>query len=137
MRAWACPYSHDRATASGRRPPCTPWTCRGDRATSHPMYARLRRRPNRWLPAAVALLLAVPVTTNIFKPTPAAAATVTTAWRNGAFALDTAGVVSRSNVVIGKANSASTQFLPLGNGSLGVAEWAANGFTAQDRKRVV
>jgi ricin-type beta-trefoil lectin protein/putative Ig domain-containing protein/glycosyl hydrolase family 95 len=95
------------------------------------MYARLRDRTGRWMTAAVALLLAVPVTTSLLEPVPARAATVTTAWRNGAFALDTAGVVSRSNIVIGKPNSASTQFLPLGNGSLGVAEWAGNGFTAQ------
>ncbi|MFL6110085.1 MAG: ricin-type beta-trefoil lectin domain protein [Catenulispora sp.] len=73
----------------------------------------------------------MPFTTNVLKPAPAAAAAVTTAWHNGTFALDTAGVVSRSNIVIGKPNSASTQFLPLGNGSLGVAEWASNGFTAQ------
>jgi hypothetical protein len=61
----------------------------------------------------------------------AVAATGTTAWRNGAFSVDTKGVVARSDVVLGKPNSSSTQFLPLGNGSLGVAAWAANGFTAQ------
>ncbi|MBW8806470.1 MAG: cellulose binding domain-containing protein [Catenulisporales bacterium] len=95
------------------------------------MYARSRRRTGRWLAGAVALLLAVPLTTTLLKPAPAAAATVTTAWHNGSFALDTASVVSRSNIVIGKPNTANTQFLPLGNGSLGVAEWAGNGFTAQ------
>ncbi len=52
-------------------------------------------------------------------------------WQNGSFSENVGGVVSRSNVVIGKANTAATQFLPLGNGSLGVAAWAANGFTAQ------
>ncbi|WP_263984057.1 putative Ig domain-containing protein [Streptomyces sp. HPF1205] len=62
---------------------------------------------------------------------PASAATGTTAWRNGAFAVNTAGVVSRSDVVLGKPNSSATQFLPLGNGALGVSAWAANGFTAQ------
>ena len=40
-------------------------------------------------------------------------------------------MVSRSDVVLGQPNTADTQSLPLGNGSLGVAEWAANGFTAQ------
>jgi Carbohydrate binding module (family 6) len=59
------------------------------------------------------------------------AATVTTAWQNGAFSVDTAGVVSRSDIVLGQPNTADTQSLPLGNGSLGVAAWAANGFTAQ------
>src|SRR5580692_3040098 len=62
---------------------------------------------------------------------PASAATGTTAWQNGAFSVNTAGVVSRSDIVLGRPNSAGAQSLPLGNGSLGVAEWAANGFTAQ------
>jgi hypothetical protein len=61
----------------------------------------------------------------------ASAAPLTTAWRNGAFSVDTGGVVSRSDVVLGRPNTANTQSLPLGNGSLGVAAWAANGFTAQ------
>ncbi len=61
----------------------------------------------------------------------ATAATTTTAWQNGAFNLDVAGVVSRSDIVLGEPNTAATQSLPLGNGSLGVAAWAANGFTAQ------
>jgi hypothetical protein len=62
----------------------------------------------------------------------ASAATVTTAWQNGAFSsVNTAGVVSRSDIFIGQPNTADSQSLPLGNGSLGVAAWAANGFTAQ------
>ena len=40
-------------------------------------------------------------------------------------------MVSRSDVVLGAPNSSPSQFLPLGNGSLGVAAWAADGFTAQ------
>lgn len=63
--------------------------------------------------------------------TGAAAATVTTAWQNGSFSVNTGGVVSRSDIVLGQPNTADTQSLPLGNGSLGVAAWAANGFTAQ------
>ena len=63
--------------------------------------------------------------------TVASAATTTTAWQNGQFALDTGGVVSRSDIVLGAANTAPAQSLGLGNGSLGVAEWAASGFTAQ------
>ena len=93
---------------------------------------RLRPFLVRVLPAAVALALSVPITAATVLKTPAAAAAmVTTAWHGGSFALDTAGVVSRSNVVVGKPNTADTQFLPLGNGSLGVAEWAGGGFTAQ------
>jgi Cellulose binding domain/Putative Ig domain len=61
----------------------------------------------------------------------AAAASLTTAWQNGAFSMNTGGVVSRSDVVLGAPNTSAAQFLPLGNGSLGVAAWAANGFTAQ------
>jgi hypothetical protein len=62
---------------------------------------------------------------------PAAAASLTTAWQNGAFSVNTAGVVSRSDIVLGAPNTAAAQSMPLGNGSLGVAAWAANGFTAQ------
>ena len=45
--------------------------------------------------------------------------------------MNPAGVVSESDIVLGAANTAASQSLPLGNGSLGVAAWAANGFTAQ------
>jgi hypothetical protein len=61
----------------------------------------------------------------------ASAQTVTTAWQNGAFSVNTGGVVSRSDIVLGQPNTADSQSLPLGNGSLGVAAWAADGFTAQ------
>ncbi|MFC1432630.1 hypothetical protein ACEZDB_18440 [Streptacidiphilus sp. N1-3] len=79
--------------------------------------------------ATAALATALPLGLG---PAPAAtAATLTTAWQNGAFSQNTAGVVGRSDIVLGQANTAATQYLPLGNGTLGVAEWAANGFTAQ------
>ncbi|HWG26347.1 glycosyl hydrolase family 95 catalytic domain-containing protein [Actinospica sp.] len=93
-------------------------------STQHP--------PRRLLPAATAALslagalaLAPPLAQ------PAAAQNLTTAWQNGAFSVDTGGVVSRSDVVLGQPNTAPAQALPLGNGSLGVAAWAANGLTAQ------
>lgn len=60
-----------------------------------------------------------------------AATPATTAWQNGQFSMNRAGVVSRSNIILGKPNTAPAQSLGLGNGSLGVAAWAANGFTAQ------
>jgi hypothetical protein len=44
---------------------------------------------------------------------------------------DPAGVVSRSNIILTKANSTAVQHMPLGNGNLGAAVWAAGGFTAQ------
>jgi hypothetical protein len=59
------------------------------------------------------------------------AATPTTAWQNGAFNLDPLSVVSRDDVVMTKANTNPNTSMPLGNGALGVAAWAANGFTAQ------
>ncbi|HXT88126.1 MAG TPA: hypothetical protein VN714_02605, partial [Trebonia sp.] len=81
--------------------------------------------------AAAAFSLAPPLALALGSSTPAAAASTTTAWQDGAFSQNIGGIVSRSNVVIGKANAAANQFLPLGNGSLGVAAWAANGLTAQ------
>ncbi|MGC4093864.1 MAG: hypothetical protein QM756_39360 [Polyangiaceae bacterium] len=39
--------------------------------------------------------------------------------------------MSRSNIVLAHANSSATQLMPVGNGNLGAAVWAANGFTAQ------
>ena len=61
----------------------------------------------------------------------ALAATNTTAWQNGGFVVDTPNVVRRSNIVLARANTAASEFVPLGNGTLGAAAWAANGFTAQ------
>ncbi len=90
-----------------------------------------RPRLLRLTVAAAAISLAPPLAVALGPGTPAFAATTTTAWQNGAFAQNIGGIVARSNVVIGKPNTAANQFLPLGNGSLGVAAWAANGFTAQ------
>ena len=47
------------------------------------------------------------------------------------FTMDTPNVVRRSNIVLGKANTLPQQSMALGNGTLGIAAWAANGFTAQ------
>jgi alpha-L-fucosidase 2 len=54
-----------------------------------------------------------------------------TAWRSGRFEVDVAGVLSRSDIVLGHPNAEARQAMPLGNGSLGVAVWSADGFTAQ------
>jgi len=72
-----------------------------------------------------------PTTAPTSAPTSAPAGTTTTAWQNGKFVMDTAGVVRRSNLVLGRANTSASEFVPLGNGTLGAATWAANGFTAQ------
>ena len=44
---------------------------------------------------------------------------------------DPSTVVARSNIVLHSPNAAPTQFMPVGNGTLGAAVWAADGFTAQ------
>jgi len=89
--------------------------------------------PHRLGASATAVLLALGAAlVAVLGTTPvASAATTTTAWQNGAFSVNNAGVVSRSDIVLGQPNKADSQSLPLGNGSLGVAAWAANGFTAQ------
>jgi hypothetical protein len=96
-------------------------------------------RPRRRLAAFLTTLLAAAlgvVLVNTQDPSEAAAAattatTATTAWRNGSFDLVPEGVVSRSDIVLGQPNANPTASMPLGNGALGVAAWAANGFTAQ------
>lgn len=55
----------------------------------------------------------------------------TTAWHDGEFQVDVAGVIGRSSIVLGRPNFESTQAMPLGNGRLGVAVWSENGLTAQ------
>ncbi|HEX3782078.1 MAG TPA: hypothetical protein VHX38_20630 [Pseudonocardiaceae bacterium] len=87
-----------------------------------------RLRPFLVLLAATALAVA---SLGIGTAGSASAATLTTAWQNGTFGENTGGVVSRSDIVLGRPNTLDSQSLPLGNGSLGVAAWAANGFTAQ------
>jgi Glycosyl hydrolase family 95 catalytic domain len=60
-----------------------------------------------------------------------AAPRTTTAWHHGKFQLDVAGVIGRSDIVLGQPNIEPGQAMPLGNGRLGVAVWSENGFTAQ------
>ena len=90
-----------------------------------------RYKLSRLLAVAAGLALAVPLAGAALLAQPAVAATTTTAWQNGSFALNPSGVVAESDIVLGAANTAPGQSMPLGNGSLGVAAWAANGFTAQ------
>ena len=51
--------------------------------------------------------------------------------QNGPFRVDIPGVIGRSDIVLGKPNLEPGEAMPLGNGSLGVAVWSAEGFTAQ------
>lgn len=57
--------------------------------------------------------------------------TSATAWRNGRFEVDRSGVVSRSDLVFAQPNFTAHESVPLGNGTLGAAVWADQGFTAQ------
>jgi hypothetical protein len=91
-----------------------------------PLHRRLLATATGFLAAATVLVAAT-----VGSPPAASAASDTTAWQNGAFSENTGGVVSRSDVFLGQPNTSDSQSLPLGNGSLGVAEWAAGGFTAQ------
>ena len=61
----------------------------------------------------------------------AVAAQPATAWRGGAFHVDTAGLISRSDVVLAGPAWQPSQSMPLGNGELGAAVWAQDYFTAQ------
>jgi hypothetical protein len=47
------------------------------------------------------------------------------------FTVDVPNLVRRADIVLGKANTAPRDAMALGNGTLGVAAWAASGFTAQ------
>ena len=82
-------------------------------------------------PLAVGLALGAALLGAVAVAPAAHAAAPTTAWRGGGFRLNAAKVVSRSDIVLGQPNVNPTGSIPLGNGSLAVAAWAANGFTAQ------
>ncbi|MFF4903191.1 ricin-type beta-trefoil lectin domain protein [Streptomyces sp. NPDC001068] len=97
-----------------------------------------RHRPGRGALTAIGAVTAL--TLGILGPSTAVAAQghtataqtgTTTAWQNGAFQVDRSAVVHRSDVVLGQANTDPTQSMPLGNGALGAAVWAADGLTAQ------
>jgi hypothetical protein len=75
--------------------------------------------------AAVAALLLVAGAVWFIHAAPGWAAMGTTAWQGDRFVIDTPNVVRRSDVVLGQPNTAATQFMPLGNGTLGAAVWAA------------
>lgn len=55
----------------------------------------------------------------------------TTAWKDGHFQVDTRNVVGRSDIVLLRSNTQKTEAMPLGNGRLGLAVWAQDGYTAQ------
>ncbi|SEL87806.1 RICIN domain-containing protein [Streptacidiphilus jiangxiensis] len=87
----------------------------------------MRRRTVTGVLAALALC----VSTGVWSPGASAAASTSTAWTNGAFSVDAANLVREADIVLAGPNTAAQQSMPLGNGTLGAAVWAANGFTAQ------
>lgn len=95
--------------------------------------ARLHAHARRLVTGIAALLAAASGIALAAAQAPAHADTTaaTTAWSNDAFNVDPEGVVSRNDIVLGQPNTSPTASLPLGNGSLAAAAWAANGFTAQ------
>jgi alpha-L-fucosidase 2 len=54
-----------------------------------------------------------------------------TAWHDGGFHIDVPSVLHRSDIFLGRPNADASEAMPLGNGRLGVAVWAAEGLTAQ------
>jgi hypothetical protein len=78
-----------------------------------------------------AIAITIGATVAGFATGTAGAATVTTAWQSGAFSVDTPNLVRQADIVLGQPNTAAIQSLGLGNGTLGLAVWAANGFTVQ------
>jgi Bacterial Ig-like domain len=105
---------------------------------SRPRRLAAARRPRRLVAGVAALLAGLsgvmlaggPVATGASAAV-AASPALTTAWNDGVFGLNPDGVVSRDDIVLGQPNISPTASIPLGNGALGVAAWAANGFTAQ------
>jgi len=91
----------------------------------------MRARTRASLAAGTAAATVVLMAASAVAARTAAAAGSTTAWQNGRFVVDTPNVVRRSDIVLARPNTNASEFVPLGNGTLGVAAWAANGFTAQ------
>jgi hypothetical protein len=81
------------------------------------------------VPLLVALLTVGATSLPAVSSTPAAAET--TAWHDGALQVDTAGLVSRSDLVQEGPAWRAYQAMPLGNGVLGAAVWAEKGYSAQ------
>jgi hypothetical protein len=63
----------------------------------------------------------------------ALAAISTTAWQSGRFVVDIPNLVRRSDLVLGRPNTDPTQFMVLGNGTLGVAAWAGSASSRRTR----
>jgi hypothetical protein len=54
-----------------------------------------------------------------------------TAWRQGVFHIDRKAIIERSDIILQRPNESPKAAMPLGNGRLGLAVWAQDGYTAQ------
>ncbi len=66
-----------------------------------------------------------------FLPLASRSAESTTAWRDGQFRVNVPSIVGRSDIILQRPNTRPEDAMPLGNGRLGIAIWAANGLTIQ------
>src|SRR5262249_50747566 len=86
------------------------------------MSGERARRAAAWLVAGLIGMIAA---------APQAHAAPSTAWIGNQFQVDVPNVGKRASIVVPAPPEQATQLMPLGNGQLGAAVWAANGFTAQ------
>lgn len=75
--------------------------------------------------AVCAVILSVTIASQAQQPPTASA------WKDGQMHFETAGLVGRSDIVLGRPNKMPLEGLPLGNGRLGAAVWSEDGLTAQ------
>jgi len=85
------------------------------------------RRAGFGIPAVGVLALLAALTL----PIRGQAAQETTAWHAGRFQIDRRGIVERSDIILGRPNLLPREAMPLGDGRLGLAVWAEDGYTAQ------
>lgn len=82
-----------------------------------------------------AVTVAVVLAAVAVRPVTASAApaprTPTTAWTAHGFDVDAGGLVRRSDIVLDQPPVKGAQSMPVGNGVMGAAVWAQDGFTAQ------
>ena len=79
------------------------------------------------LPLAAAMLCLAGTALCVAAQSPGAS----TAWSHGSYHIDRRGVIERSDIILQKPNESPKTSMPLGNGRLGLAVWAEDGYTAQ------
>lgn len=97
------------------------------------VFASPRRSPSsysRFLPLRTSLVLGG-MSLLLLTAAWGQSGTPSTAWNQGTFHVERKGVVERSDIILQKPNEQPQQAMPLGNGRLGIAVWAQDGYTAQ------